>query len=141
MDTVIQLYDDVTGVFTRVAFAVDRAAAADVSRVIENYLISGHKAYAGPAVDVLSQKMDVLSGKLVACPLPEPSDAHQLSPTATQRGFTPDHPNESDVANVAAAQIAELERRQQRPLREFALGMPGARERLVELNRQIAALR
>jgi len=41
----------------------------------------------------------------------------------------------------AELQIDELERRQQRPLREFALGMSGAVERLEALNRQIAALR
>ncbi|WP_334157927.1 hypothetical protein [Oryzomicrobium sp.] len=38
-------------------------------------------------------------------------------------------------------QIAELEARQARPLRELALGIDGARERLLALDNQISALR
>jgi hypothetical protein len=110
MSGIIQIYDDVTGVFTKVAFATDRAAVTDVVRFINANLIAGHKAYAGSAVDVLSSKLDVVTGKLVEY-------------------------------RSAELQIAELERRQQRPLREFALGMSGAVERLEALNRQIAALR
>lgn len=44
-------------------------------------------------------------------------------------------------SNSVAAQIAALEAKQLRPLRELALGMPGALQRLAELNRQIESLR
>jgi len=50
MSGIIQIYDDVTGVFTKVAFATDRAAVTDVVRFINANLIAGHKAYSGSAV-------------------------------------------------------------------------------------------
>jgi hypothetical protein len=50
-------------------------------------------------------------------------------------------PVEGKPAHAAAAQIAALESRQLRPLRELALGLPGALERLADLNRQIESLR
>jgi hypothetical protein len=60
-----------------------------------------------------SQRIDIGSGKLVDC----------------------------KPVQSAAAQIAALESRQLRPLRELALGLPGALERLADLNRQIESLR
>jgi hypothetical protein len=53
----------------------------------------------------------------------------------------PTGPVDRAPVHAAAAQIAALESRQLRPLRELALGYPGALERLADLNRQIESLR
>jgi hypothetical protein len=92
------------------------AKSVDLSSTVgflKLHMLSGHSTFTGMVAHVHSQRIDVSSGKLLDC-----SPAHS-----------------------AAAQIAALESRQQRPLRELALGMPGALERLADLNRQIESLR
>jgi hypothetical protein len=114
----IHIYDDLTGSLTGVAFGAKSMDVGSMAGLLNQHLVSGHSTFTGMIADPHSQRIDVASGKLVDC-----------------------NPAHSVAAHSAAAQIAALETRQQRPLREFALGIPGARERLADLNRQIEALR
>jgi len=109
----IHIYEDFTGSFTGVAFSTNSIDVGSTVGFLNQHLLSGHSTFTGMVADVHLQRIDVSSGKLVDC----------------------------NPAHSAAAQIAALESRQQRPLRELALGMPGALERLADLNRQIEALR
>lgn len=112
-DIDIHIYEDFTGSFTGVAFSTNSIDVGSTVGFLNQHLLSGHSTFTGMVADVRSQRIDVSSGKLVDC-----------------------HP-----APSAVAQIAALESRQQRPLRELALGLPGALERLADLNRQIESLR
>jgi hypothetical protein len=109
----IHIYEDLTGAFTGVAFGTKLLDPASMTGFLNLHLLRGHSPYAGTVVDSLSQRVDIGSGKLVIC----------------------------QPVHSAAAQIAALESRQLRPLRELALGLPGALQRLADLNRQIEALR
>jgi hypothetical protein len=109
----IHIYEDLTGAFTGVAFGTKLLDPPSMTGFLNLHLLPGHSPYTGTVADSLSQRVDIGSGKLVDCP----------------------------PVHSAAAQIAALESRQLRPLRELALGMPGALERLADLNRQIESLR
>jgi len=109
----IHIYEDLTGAFTGVAFGTKLLDPGSMAGFLNLHLLPGHSPYTGMVANTLSQRVDIGSGKLVEC--------------------TP--------VQSAAAQIAALESRQLRPLRELALGLPGARERLADLNRQIESLR
>jgi hypothetical protein len=109
----IHIYEQHTGSFTGVAFGTRSMDVGSMAEFLNLYLLSGHSTFTGMGVDAQSQRIDVSSGKLICC---KPSQS-------------------------IAAQIAAIEAKQQRPLRELALEMLGARERLADLNRQIASLR
>lgn len=137
----IHIYENVTGIFTGVAFD---AMSMDVSKAagfVNKHLTAGHTAYPGLVADSLSQKVDICTGLLIDYEPPQPSLAHEWDSKKKRWELNPAW----DVAQRQRADALEgieaLEQRQLRPLRELALGMPGALERLAELNRQIEALR
>ena len=109
----IHSYEDLTGAFTGVAFATKLLDPGSMTGFLNLHLLPGHSPYSGTVADSLSQRVDIGSGKLVDC----------------------------QPVHSAAAQISALEARQLRPMRELALGLPGALERLADLNRQIESLR
>lgn len=100
----------------------------------------GHAAIEGHH-DHMSKRVDIASGQVVDYQPSAPSADHewnaetkrwQLSAAAT------------DLANrriAAISRIAQLENSQHRALREFALGMAGAADRLKEIDQTISALR
>jgi hypothetical protein len=135
----IHIYNDLTGAFTGVAFCTTPTGAKRMEAFVNSHIAPGHTAYKGVVADPMSQRVDIVSGRLIDY---QPRQS-SLSPGCYSKRWeiSPALQTVQSLREDAVAQIEALERKQLRPLRELALGMPGALERLAELNYQIEALR
>lgn len=100
----------------------------------------GHVAFEG-RLDHLSQRVDVVTRKPVDYQPPAPSNDHEWDAGSRRWKLKSAAQAALDAHRIAHADIVALEASQPRALRENALGVAGARERLQSIEDQIAALR
>jgi hypothetical protein len=93
--------------------------------------------------DHLSQRVDItVDGHPVTdWQPPQPSLEHEWDPAAKRWTLSAAAQERQVTRAQALEQIAALEAAQHRPIREAALGIPGALERVREIDVQVAALR
>lgn len=127
-------YDEKTGLFASFHKTFNNAKSLKVNTP------DGYIALAG-RYDSLSQKVDIATGKVVDYQPPAPSADHVWDGTKKRWLLNEAAANKAAASDAARRAIAQLEASQHRPLREFALGVPGAKERLQALDEQIAAHR
>jgi len=127
-------YDAATGIFQ------GHRVVASSEEILQANVPEGHILHIGE-VDHLSQRMDIATSTIVDHQPPQPTAAHEWDEVA-KRWKLSDAAAARHAAHTAAlAGIAELEHSQHRAIREAALGLPGAVERLNEIDNKIAALR
>ncbi|MGP8033150.1 MAG: hypothetical protein ACLPQ6_03310 [Steroidobacteraceae bacterium] len=93
------------------------------------------------ALDREAQRMNVATGELVAYQPPAPSTAHEWDTASKRWTLTAAATAAQAARSTALAKIRALEGSQGRAVREAALGVPGAVDRLRSLDERIAALR
>ncbi len=100
----------------------------------------GYKAIEGQ-FDPLSQRVDTISGEVVNYQPPQPSLDHEWDDTTKRWQLNAAAAQRLAERSNALTQIPTLEAKQHRAMREYALGIAGAAERLSSIENQIAALR
>lgn len=133
----VSFYHRETGMLARqrMTFETDD----DDKHVIDN-TPQDHVAIKGH-YDPLSQRVDVATGQVVDYQPPQPSPDHAWDETTRRWNLNADVQRKADARRAALLQIATLERSQHRTMRELALGMDGAKERLQAIEDQIVAQR
>ncbi len=91
--------------------------------------------------DHLSQRVDIASGQVIDYQPPAPSADHEWNVTTKRWQLKPEIVAKQAARAQALRSIASLEASQARTLREFALGVDGAKDRLHAIDQQIAGLR
>lgn len=91
--------------------------------------------------DCLSQRVDVATGAIVDYQPPAPSDQHEWNAVSRRWQLNAAAQDKANRARFARGRIARLENDMLRPLREKALQLPGADERLQAIDDEIKALR
>jgi hypothetical protein len=95
----------------------------------------------GPLLDCFSQRVDVATGNIVDYRPPAPSAEHEWhAPSRRWHLSAPAQARNRERA-TAVRQIAALEARGQRAIREVFLGYDGASARVKDIDDQIIALR
>lgn len=94
----------------------------------------------GP-LDMLSQRIDVATGKVVDYQPPAPSDKHVWNASTKRWELSAETRLAALKRRAAAARIAELEVSQARAVREHLLGNADAINRLRAIDDEISALR
>jgi hypothetical protein len=131
-------YDAATGIFTGRSLDITDHEGAAIA--IKNNTPAGQKAFAGDA-DVLAERVDLETGKLVDYQPPQPSDAHEWETAVRRWRLNPEVAAAQEARRAARAQLHAVEQSQGRAIREAVLGQPGALERLRALDEQIEKLR
>jgi hypothetical protein len=91
--------------------------------------------------DHLSQQMDIATGEIVDYQPPQPSPSHEWNADAKRWQLSPSAQAALGRRRDALAGIGALEAKGIRAMRELALNVPGAVDRLKSIDDQIAALR
>ncbi|MHB8814465.1 MAG: hypothetical protein ACYDAE_14505, partial [Steroidobacteraceae bacterium] len=91
--------------------------------------------------DALCQRINPETKQAEDWQPPQPTPSHEWDGEAKRWRLNEALVAKREARTKALERIAALEQQQLRPLREQALGMPGALERLREIDHQIAALR
>lgn len=128
MRKTVTVYDTATGALLR---TFDGPA-----QWLELQLAAGEAVYDG-ALALHCTRIDVATGAAVEFEPPAPSADHEWDAARRVHVLT----EKGLKKRRAEADILGIERRQARALREFALGKAGARERLQQLDDEIAEKR
>jgi hypothetical protein len=135
------LYHATTGLFVGQTFDTnlyDAKAAADFAR---SNTPAGHAVYEGNVADHGSQRVDITTGKLINYQPPQPSADDEWNADLKRWVVKADVLAKQQASAAALAQINALESKGIRAMRELALGMAGAHDRLASIEVEIAALR
>lgn len=127
------IYSEETGLFTGVIVAVH-------DELLDANTPIGCKTLIG-RYDHLSQRVDVASGTVVDYQPPQPSTDHEWNADTKRWQLTAAAQSKIDGHTAALAQIAALEAKGARCVRELALGQAGAADRVAAIDAEIAALR
>jgi hypothetical protein len=128
----VAFYHRATGILHRFTLVTSDDNAVALNTPADHVAINQPAA---GALDPLCQRVDITTKEIVSYQPPAPSTDHEWNGRRW-------HLSDSALKRKAALrQISALEVSQHRPLREAALGVPGARERLESIEAQIAALR
>jgi hypothetical protein len=91
--------------------------------------------------DHLSQRVDLATGQVVDYQPPAPSPDHEWNATTKRWQLSQAAQARAAARQAAERRIAALEAGQHRTLREAALGLPGAHDRLAAVEAEITGLR
>jgi hypothetical protein len=91
--------------------------------------------------DSLSQRVDIATGKVIDYQPPSPSADHEWSATTKRWKLNAAAQSKINNHNSAMSQILTLEATQHRAVRELALGVTDAQQRLADIDAQITTLR
>jgi hypothetical protein len=130
-------YDAVTGVLNQNCVVIN-APNADVAAA--GNCPPGHKTIEG-TFDYLSQAVDVTTGQVIAYQPPQPTPDYEWNATDLRWRLTAAVAAKQQASAAALAAIETLEGKGIRAMRELALGMAGAQERVAAIDAQIATLR
>lgn len=139
---IFSFYEKSTGRFNGRTFGTDEAGYADYVRQLAAHTPEGHVAIEGK-FDHLSQKVNVVTGEVEDYRPNAPSNDHEFN-TITKRWELNEATAVRNAARAAACtRIAELERAQQRPVRELTRDTTNAeaRKRIDAIDSEIAKLR
>jgi hypothetical protein len=137
---VVSYYDEATGLFNGTTLT-----ASNEQAFLHN-TPAGHAAIEGQ-YDYLSQRVDVTQSPpaIVDYVPPQPSAEHEWNATARRWRLTAQAQAQADARKRALAEIARMEARQPRLLRELFAGAPSlsdsARRALEDIERQVVELR
>jgi hypothetical protein len=126
-------YEQATRLFSGLKFSGNQS-------ILSANIPAGHKALEGQ-YDHLSQRVDIETGQVVDYQPPQPSPDHEWDAATKRWRLKADVAERQRRREAALAQIRTLEAAQARPMREAALGIAGAVERLRAIDEQIAQLR
>lgn len=101
---------------------------------------TGHAAMDG-AFDSLSQSVDIETGEVIDYQPPSPSVDHEWNAATKRWQLTVAAQSKIDDHAASMVTITGSELRSLRALREFALGLPGAEDRLKAIEAEIVAAR
>lgn len=133
-------YDPATGLFIGRTFACDEADPVRRQKALEAHTPAGSKAIEGRH-DHLSRRVNLETRAVEDYQPPQPSADHEWNPDAKRWQLRADVAERQARRAAALAEIARLEASQARPIREAALGMAGAIERVRAIDARIAELR
>jgi hypothetical protein len=91
--------------------------------------------------DPLTQRVDIATGEVVDYQPPAPSADYEWNKDAKRWQLTPAIAAKQAARTSALTLIGQLEAKGIRAMRELALSVPGAQDRLRSIDDQIAALR
>lgn len=129
------LYKLETGELIGRKFSSSEPNAIELNPAPEGHgIIEGHH-------DHLSKRVDIETGEVVEYQPPKPSNEHEWNATTKRWQLTKDAEDKNIIDLQARAEIKLLENQQARAMREFALGMDGAKDRLKSIDDKIIALR
>jgi hypothetical protein len=124
-------YDEKTGIFATHHKTFNNPKSLKVNTP------DGFIALAG-RYDPLSQKVDIATGKVVDYQPPAPTADHEWNATTKRWQLNTTAADKATVSATAKREIERLNRDSVAPLRELALGMPGAKEKLQAIQDQVA---
>jgi hypothetical protein len=130
----VSYYDNVTGLFNG-----DQVIVSD-NAAIESHTPAGHTAIDGH-YDSLSQRIDLATGQVVDYQPPPPSPDHEWNVESKRWELSAAIATKQAARSSALLAIGQLEAKGIRAMRELALSVPGAVDRLRSIDDQIAALR
>lgn len=131
---IVSFYHRDTGVIHPNQIMVSDDGAVALNTPPDHLPIDGH-------YDYQSQRVDIATGELIDYQPPAPSADHEWNAETKRWQLNIAAQSKVDNHYAAMAGIARLEAAQHRAVREFALGLPGAADRLTAINTEIAALR
>ena len=100
-----------------------------------------HIAIDGDHYDHQTQRVDVVTGKVIDHIPPQPSEDHEWNAISRRWQVKAEITARQQARRAALGRITELELKALRALREHALGKPGAHERLSAIDSEISQLR
>lgn len=100
----------------------------------------GHKPVQGN-LHPLTQRVDIATGQVIDYQPPAPSVDHEWNADTKRWQLSAAVVATAEARTVALAAIVSLETQGIRSMRELALGLPGAQERVTAIDAQIAKLR
>jgi hypothetical protein len=130
----VSYYDAVTGLFTGDQVIVSDWRAIDAHTPAGCTAIDGH-------YDSLCQRIDLATGQVVDYQPPQPSPDHEWDAESKRWVLGAAIAAKQAARNSALITIGQLEAKGIRAMRELALSIPGAADRLKSIDDQIAALR
>ena len=133
MNKTYSIYRTSDGLFTGGRLHVPEA---DLTRNLRD-----GEAHIEGVTDHLSQRVDLTTGTVINYQPPQPSPDHEWNAETKRWRLTPAAAAKCAAAELARAQIKQLEASQHRAVREATLGDPSAVKRLMEIEDKIKALR
>jgi hypothetical protein len=127
-------YDKATGLLNGVLFTASDEAVVALNTPEGHAAIDGHH-------DHTRKRVNVDTKEVIDYQPPRPSADHEWNDESKRWQLTEAAADKIVRSNAARARIAQLEASQHRHVREHCLGMPGAANRLKEIDAEIAALR
>jgi hypothetical protein len=128
-------YDTVTGLLTGNSFSCsDHTVVPDEINGLSWHQSDGQ-------IDHLSQKIDIDTGTIVDYQPEKPSDEHEWNTDVKRWALMPAVVAAKQARVAAIAEIAALEAKQPRAMREYALGDTTSVRRLKDIDDRIAVLR
>lgn len=127
-------YDKATGAIHPTIFSSDDDSQLANNTPADNIAIDGQ-------FDSLSQRVDIATGLVLDYQPPAPSADHEWNAITKRWQLSAAAQSKIDNHNSAITGISSVELRSLRALREWALGMPGAADRLKAIDDEITSLR
>jgi hypothetical protein len=134
-------YQLATGQFTGETFGTNLESASEIARFFQLNSTPDLGIYVADVIDPLSQCVDIQSGQVIDYQPPTPGADYAWNADTKRWQLSTAVQAKQAASTTALAQIAALEAKGVRAMRELALGTAGAADRLAAIDAQIVVLR